>query len=96
MRYKTSLDNGNNKTLPFVKLDIKTSDKYIVYKEGETRLDNLADEYWSKPDECWLILLANPEFGGLEWNIPDETIIRIPYPYDITINEYNTKIKEQI
>ena len=96
MRYDSLSNNGKNITAPFIKLDVKSSDKYILFKEGETRLDVIADEYWDKPEEGWLIMMANPEFGGLEWGIPDQTVIRVPYPYDTTINEYNRKIKELI
>ena len=37
-------------------------------------------------------MLANPEFGGLEFNIPDSTIIRIPFPYDSAVSRYMTQV----
>ena len=32
-------------------------------------------------------------YGGLEFNIPDGTLIRIPYPYDSAISRYITEIE---
>ena len=37
-------------------------------------------------------VLANPGFGGLEFNIPDSTVIRIPFPYDSAIKRYLTEV----
>jgi hypothetical protein len=36
----------------------------------------------------WLILLANPIYGGVEENIPDKEIIRIPFPLTDSIQQY--------
>jgi hypothetical protein len=49
--------------------------------------------YYNNPYSGWLILLANPEFGGLEFNIPDMTTLRIPFPYDSAISRYITEIE---
>jgi hypothetical protein len=37
-------------------------------------------------------MLANPEFGGLEFNIPDSSIIRIPFPFESAVNRYITQV----
>ena len=38
-------------------------------------------------------MCANPEYGGLEWNIPDNSIIVVPYPLNASIQDYNNAIK---
>lgn len=93
-KYKFTTMNGKSESLPFIKLDEKPSDKKIIFREGVNRLDKLSNTYYGNPLFGWLILLANPQYGGLEFNIPDDVIIRIPYPFETTMNEYNTKLKE--
>jgi hypothetical protein len=36
--------------------------------------------------------MANPEYGGLEWNIGDGQMIRIPLPLNETLREYERKL----
>jgi hypothetical protein len=31
---------------------------------------------------------ANPQFGGLEFLIPDQTIIVVPFPFEDAISRY--------
>jgi hypothetical protein len=38
--------------------------------------------------------MANPEYGSMEFNIPNNAQIRIPYPLDMTIQEYEARIKK--
>ena len=38
-------------------------------------------------------MMANPEYGSLEFNIPDGAVLRIPYPLNITIENYNNAIE---
>jgi hypothetical protein len=37
-------------------------------------------------------MLANPEYGGLEFNIPDMTLIRIPFPFESAVTRYITAV----
>ena len=41
-------------------------------------------------------MLANPEYGGLEFNIPDMTVLRIPFPYESAISRYTTEVTNNI
>lgn len=95
-RYTGFLIEGNYKTLPFIQLDIKTSDYYETYIRNRTRFDQFSEKYYNVPYYTWLILQANPSLGGLEFQIPNGTQIRIPYPLETTLREYNDKIKEFI
>ena len=91
-RYAKFRTNAQIKPIPGIKIAPTTSDKQEIYKLGETRLDKLSNVYYNNPYSGWLIMLANPQFGGLEFNIPDSSIIRIPFPYDSAIKRYLTEV----
>jgi hypothetical protein len=91
-RYNKFRNNGQVKPLPGITIPSTSSDKSIIYKKNVSRLDKLSQTYYNNPYSGWIIMLANPEFGGLEFNIPDMTVIRIPFPYDSAINRYITEI----
>lgn len=91
-RYARFRVDNKIKPLPRINIPISDSDKYAVYKEGDSRLDKLSNQYYLNPYSGWLILLANPEYGGLEFNIPDQTSIRIPFPFNDALNRYNIEI----
>ena len=91
-RYEKFKLNGSIETLPFIKLTPKTTDKLVVYKLGKSRLDKLSQQYYNNPYHGFFIMLANPEYGGLEFNIKDGDIIRIPFPFNATIEDYNNQV----
>jgi hypothetical protein len=95
-RYKKLNNDSGVISPPFIKLDEKSSDQMVIYNTTRTRLDKLSQEYYGAPYYSWLILLANPEFGGLEWNIKEGQAVRIPYPLDATIIEYERKIRQRL
>ena len=41
-RYKNFLDNNTQRTVPFVAVPIKATDKYPVYTIGKSRLDKMS------------------------------------------------------
>jgi hypothetical protein len=87
-RYNDFLINGQQTVVPFVYLPRKTSDKNYVYKVARSRLDKVSQEFYGTPYFGWLILQANPEFGGLETNIYDGAILTIPYPLLTSLQDY--------
>lgn len=93
-RYNDFRYNGGMKTIPGLFLPYINGDKSIVYKLGETRLDKLSNVYYNTPYYGWLIMLANPQYGGLEFNIPDQSIITIPYPFESAINRYLSEVNK--
>ena len=66
---------------------------YDYYKEGETRLDLLSYQYYEDPNYDWLIMQANPEYGYLEYQIPNGSKLRIPFPLESTLTQYNKDIE---
>ena len=91
-RYNNFKINGGMKSIPGLIIPVIDSDKYIVFELGKTRLDNISNMYYNSPYYNWLILIANPEFGGLEFFIPDQSIIRIPFPFESAIGRYITAV----
>jgi hypothetical protein len=87
-RYQYFEQDGNFRIVPGIELPIKSSDKYIIYKNGKTRLDIVSQENYGSPTFGWLILLANPSVGGIEFNIPDNYILRVPFPLTSTLQDY--------
>jgi len=92
-RYNAFRVNADMKPLPGITIPESGSDKTMVYKQGLSRLDKLSNMYYNNAYSGWLIMLANPQFGGLEFNIPDMTLIRIPFPFDSAVSRYITQVK---
>ena len=91
-RYSSFRDNGSMKPVPGISIPKDSGDKQAIYKQGQSRLDKLSNMYYNNPYSGWLIMLANPEFGGLEFNIPDMTSLRIPFPFDSAVARYITQV----
>lgn len=95
-RYGKFKDNGNVKPIPGILVTPSDQDKSVVYKLEQTRLDKLSQEYYGNPYHGWLIMAANPKWGGLEFNIPHGEVIRIPFPFKDAIERYNKEVERHI
>ena len=51
-------------------------------------------EYYKDSGYAWLIMQANPQYGSMEFEIPDKSILRIPYPLKQAIEDYEKSIKD--
>ena len=91
-RYKEFLINGQQTVVPFVSLPSKGTDQRYIYRVAVSRLDKISQQYYNSPFFGWLILQANPEYGGLEWNIPDNSIITIPFPLVSSLQDYQNAL----
>lgn len=87
-RYDDFRYNGGMKPVPGIYITQTPSDKTVLYELGNTRLDKLSNTYYNSPLFGWLIMSANPQFGGLEFLIPDQTIIVVPFPFESAIERY--------
>lgn len=87
-RYGKFKSNGEIKPIPGINIPVSSSDKNVVYKMGLTRLDILSQKYYNSPYYGFLIMLANPQYGGMEFDIKDRDVIRIPYPLESAIERY--------
>ena len=86
-RYEYFTENGEHKIVPGIEIPIRSTDKFTKYKKGKDRLDKMSQEYYSTPLFGWLIMLANPTLGSLEFEIPDNSIIWIPFPLINTLQD---------
>tara|TARA_R110002012_G_scaffold319999_1_gene542066 strand:+ start:2710 stop:3027 length:318 start_codon:yes stop_codon:yes gene_type:complete len=93
-RYNEFVVNGDYIMVPGIEITKKSGDRQVVYKVGKSRLDKFSQQYYGSPYYGWLIMQANPSFGGQEWNIPDGTIIRIPYPLMQSLEDYKSKLDQ--
>ena len=87
-RYQFFENDGNFQIVPGIELPIKTSDKYVQYKKGKDRLDKISQEYYGSPTFGWLIMVANPTITGMEFEIPDNFYLRIPFPLVTSLQDY--------
>lgn len=87
-RYKDFLINGKQTVVPFVSIESKPTDKRYIYRIGKSRLDKISYEFYDSPYFGWLILAANPQYGGLENNINDGAILFVPFPLVDSLQDY--------
>jgi hypothetical protein len=92
-RYEFFLEDGEFKIVPGVEIPPKSSDKFMQYKKGKDRLDKVSQEHYNTPLFGWLIMLANPKVGSLEFEIPDNTLLRIPFPLVNSLQDYKKNVE---
>jgi hypothetical protein len=95
-RYKKLDTNEKHISPPFIKLTEKQSDKFTTYTVNKSRLDKFSQQFYGAPYYGWLILMANSELGSSEWEFPDNSTIRIPFPLQDSLREYETKLKNRL
>lgn len=93
-RYEQFRKDGLIELVPFGEVKEKDSDYYETYKRGETRLDLLSYQYYNSPDYAWLIMQANPQYGSVEYRIPDGVTLRIPFPLGTSLQDYQNSIEQ--
>lgn len=93
-RYKKFRMNGKVYIPPFIKIYPKSTDFFEEYHRGYTRLDIVSNNYYGDPNYDWLILMANPELGNMEFEIPDGAMLRIPYPLAQTLEAYGQEVEK--
>jgi len=77
--------------MPAVHIKHRTTDRSVMYNKNKTRLDVIAGDIY-KDETMWrLILWANEQYF-MEFDIPDNTVIRVPYPLQDVLNEVNKSI----
>ncbi len=92
-RYQFYLNDGEFKIVPGVEIPIKGTDKYFQYKKGKDRMDRISQEYYGTPLFGWLILQANPTLPSLEFEIPNNSYIRVPFPLITSLQDYKNGVE---
>lgn len=92
-RYQFFIQDGEFKIVPGIEIPIKGTDKYLQYTRGKDRLDKLSQEYYNSPTFGWLIMMANPQAGTNEFEIPNNFLLRIPFPLVNTLQDYRRGVE---
>lgn len=92
-RYEFFENDGTFRIVPGIELPIKGSDKYHVYNRGKDRFDKLSQEFYDTPIFGWLIMLANPLAATNEFEVPNNFILRIPFPLISTLQDYKRGVE---
>lgn len=93
-RYKSFIGgDGSIKEVPFIKIPVRETDKYTYWDKYTSRMDLVSYQYYGDPNYGWLILQANPSLPSLEFMIDQGERIRIPFPLDMAITQYENDIK---
>jgi hypothetical protein len=82
-------DDGTTEIMPFVDLPKNVGDKFENWNVNFSRLDKLSQKYYGNPFFDFLILYANPQYLN-EFDIPDGTLIRIPFPLAKVKSDYES------
>lgn len=92
-RYELVRKNGTIDQLPFIKIPRARSDIFVEFRVGIDRYEKLAHQKYGNPFFDFLIMYANPEYIS-EYDIPDGSLIRIPYPLERAKNAYVSELKK--
>lgn len=91
-RYSKFKDDGKNQIVPFIKIESSSTDITVIFQKDTMRMDTLSYKYYGDANYGWLIMMANPRFGSLEYMIPDNAVLRIPYPLSTAISRYESAV----
>jgi len=89
--YELLKSNDKLKDMPPIQIDKRGTDKSVTYNKQKNRLDNIAGNIYQDETYWRLILWANEEYF-MEYDIPDNTVIRVPWPFKDVLTEVDTKI----
>lgn len=91
-RYSKFRSNGTIELVPTIKIRQNDSDYFVTYEANKTSLNKLSYDYYGDANYDWLILMANPQYGSMEYSIPNGAQLRIPFPLDKTIENYSKDV----
>ena len=93
-RYSQFRQDGAISIVPFGVVPPKDTDFFETYIKGKTRLDIISYQYYNDSNYGWLIMQANPQYGSIEFEIPDGARLRIPYPLSQSVQDYRASVEE--
>lgn len=93
-RYQSFRSDGNIEIVPFIEIERYDTDIDIIFNKSSMRMDNLSYKYYGDPNYGWLIMQANPQYGSIEFMIPNGVNLRIPYPLNTAKTRYEQGIEK--
>lgn len=94
-RYSILNNNSVIQLMPFIKLPLNSTDKFEYWNTELHRYDKFAYKYYGNPFYDFLLYYANPEFIN-EFDIPQDTLIRIPFPLTKAKSDYENLLTQYI
>jgi len=79
-------------SMPPILIKERDTDYWVTYNKSKNRLDRIAFNVYQEEDCKNIIMWANPEYF-IEYDIPDNTVIRVPFPLTDVLQEISEKIK---
>ena len=92
-RYQYFVEDGSFRIVPGIEIPIKATDKYVFFQRGKTRLDKMSQDHYGSPVYGWLIMMANPLAGSIEFVIPDNYLMRVPFPLITSLQDYKRGVE---
>ena len=80
--------------IPFVKLPTKSTDLTHVWNKLSDRMDTVSEQFYSNPFGGKFILMANATICKNEDEIPDGTILVIPFPYNDALQRWLNEVEK--
>lgn len=93
-RYSSFRTDGKIEFVPFIKIEQSSTDIVIKFDKRTMRMDTLSYKYYGDPNYGWLIMQSNPQYGSMEFSIPDGVNLRIPYPLNTAKVRYENAIQD--
>ena len=94
-RYSILNNNSVIQLMPLIKLPLNSTDKFEYWNTELHRYDKFAYKYYGNPFYDFLLYYANTEFIN-EFDIPQDALIRIPFPLSKAKNDYETLLTQYI
>ena len=95
-RYKLFRGDGQSHIFPNIEIPYFDTDIILIFDRSTMRFDNLSYKYYGDPNYGWLILMANPNLGSMEFEIRNGSKLRIPYPLQTAINRFEIAVNNAI
>lgn len=93
-RYQSFRVDGQILKVPFTRIRNESTDLFVTFDKSRMRLDTLSYKYYGDANYGWLLMLANPQFGSMEFDIPDKVLFRIPYPITTALTRYEEEVNK--
>jgi len=93
-KFLFSIKENELNNMPPIQIDRRGTDKYIEYNRNLTRIDRISGNVYEDETLGKIIMWANPEYD-YEFNIPNGTILRVPFPKNAVLQEITQKINLQ-
>lgn len=89
--YSLLKTNDKLSDMPPIRIPKRITDKSVVYNKEKNRLDTIAGTIY-QDETLWRVILWANEQYFLEFDIPDNSVIRVPWPLQDVISDISSEI----